>query len=51
MLRLMREQHLLVPPYQRLEAKRTLPRSTPTPTKPNKWWGIAMTKVLVQDFG
>jgi hypothetical protein len=23
----------------------------PRPTKPNAWWGIDMTKVLVQGFG
>jgi putative transposase len=50
-LRLMREQQLLVRPDVRLRAKRTPPRSKPKPTKPNEWWGIDMTKVLVQGFG
>jgi putative transposase len=50
-LRLMREHHLLVTPNQRLKAKRTPTRSKPKPTRPNEWWGIDMTKVLVQDVG
>jgi putative transposase len=50
-LRLMREHHLLVPPNLRLRAKRTPTRSKPRPTKPNEWWGIDMTKVLVSGFG
>ena len=50
-LRLMREHHLLVTPQQRLKAKRTPTRSKPKPTRPNEWWGIDMTKILVQDVG
>jgi putative transposase len=50
-LRLMREHHLLVQPNLSLKAKRTPPRSKPRPTKPNEWWGIDMTKVLVQGVG
>jgi transposase InsO family protein len=50
-LRLMREQHLVVNPYDKLKAKRTPSRSKPKPTKPNEWWGIDMTKVLVEGFG
>jgi putative transposase len=49
--RLMREHHLLVQPNLRLKAKRTPTRSKPRPTKPNEWWGIDMTKVLVQGVG
>jgi putative transposase len=49
--RLMREHPLLVPPNLRLKAKRTPTRSTPKPTKPNEWWGIDMTKVLVEGVG
>ncbi len=33
------------------KAPRTPTRSQPTPTKPNAWWGIDMTDVLVQEFG
>jgi putative transposase len=50
-LRLMREHELLVSPNLQLKAKRTPTRSKPKPTKPNEWWGIDMTKVLVQGFG
>lgn len=50
-LRLMREHHLLVPPNLRLKAKRTPTGSKPKPTKPNEWWGIDMTKVMVAGFG
>ncbi len=51
MWRLMREPHLLVPPNLRLKAQRTPMRSTPQPTKPNEWWGIDLTKVLVEGVG
>jgi putative transposase len=50
-LRLMRAHHLLVTPNLRLRAKRTPMRSKPKPTKPNAWWGIDMTKVLVEGSG
>jgi putative transposase len=50
-LRLMREHQLLVPPNLRLKAKRTSVGSKPKPTKPHEWWGIDMTKVLVEGFG
>jgi putative transposase len=50
-LRLLREHHLLVTSNQRLRAKRTPTRSKPKPSRPNEWWGIDMTKVLVQGFG
>lgn len=50
-LRLMRAHHLLVTPKLRLRAKRTPMRSQPKPTKPNAWWGIEMTKVLVEGVG
>jgi putative transposase len=49
--RLMREHRLLVPPDLRLKAKRTPSRSKPKPTRPNEWWGIDMTKVMVAGFG
>lgn len=50
-LRLMREHQLLVLPHQRLKAKRTPTHSKPRPTKPNAWWGLDMTQVLVSGFG
>jgi putative transposase len=49
--RVMRENSLLVTPNQRLRAKRTPTRAKPRPTKPNEWWGIDMTKLLVDGFG
>ena len=50
-LRLLREHALLVPPNRRLKACRTPTRSKPRPTAPNQWWGIDMTKVVVESFG
>jgi putative transposase len=50
-LRLLREHQLLVTPNLRLRAKRTPTGSKPKPTRPNEWWGIDMTKVLVEGFG
>jgi putative transposase len=49
--RLMREHHLLVPPNLRLKAKQTPTGIKPKPTKPDEWWGIDMTKVMVGGFG
>jgi transposase InsO family protein len=50
-LRLLREHALLVQPNRRLKACRTPTTSKPKPTAPNQWWGIDMTKVLVESFG
>jgi putative transposase len=50
-LRLIWEHQLLVQPNLRLKAKRTPAGRKPKPTKTNEWWGIDMTKVLVQSFG
>jgi putative transposase len=50
-LRLMREHHLIVPANLRLKAKRTPSQGKPRPTKPDEWWGMDMTKVLVEGFG
>jgi transposase InsO family protein len=49
-LRLMQTHHLLVKADVKLKAARTM-RSKPKPDKPNQWWGIDMTKVMVSDFG
>jgi putative transposase len=49
--RLMQEPYFLVPPNLRLKAKRTSMYRKPEPTKPNEWWGIDMTKVMVEGFG
>ncbi len=50
-LRIMQEADLLVKPNLRLKAKRTSMRPKPVPTTPNQWWGIDMTKILVESFG
>ena len=50
-LRLMREQGLVVQGNPRLKATRTPTRSKPRPTAPNQWWGIDMTKVMVEPAG
>jgi putative transposase len=50
-LHLLREHPLLVQPNMKLKAKRTPTGCKPRPTKPNEWWGIDMTKVLVEGFG
>lgn len=50
-LRLLREHDLVVKPTLRLKATRTPQRSKPRPTQPNQWWGIDMTKVLVEPVG
>jgi putative transposase len=50
-LRLLQEHQLVVRPNPQLKAKRTASGSKPRPTKPHEWWGIDMTKVLVEGFG
>lgn len=50
-LRLMQRHDLLVKPDTMLKATRTPGRSKPRPTRPNQWWGIDMTKVMVNGFG
>ncbi len=50
-LRLMREQGLLVTGNPRVKATRTPTRRKPRPTTPNHWGGMDMTKGLVQPVG
>ena len=50
-LRLMRKHRLLVTPHMRLKAKRLSSHPKPKPTVPNQWWGIDMTKVMVEGYG
>ena len=50
-LRLMGRYDLLVKPNQKIKANRTPQRSKPRPDRPNQWWGIDMTKVLIGCFG
>jgi transposase InsO family protein len=50
-LRLMQKHDLLVKPEAKLKATRTPTKSKPKPDRPNQWWGIDMSKVMVQGFG
>lgn len=49
--RLMQQHGLVVKPNTRLKAIRTPQRSKPRPIRPREWWGIDMTKVMVEGFG
>jgi putative transposase len=51
MHRLLRKHGLLVRPDMKLKANRTSSRSKPKPVRPNQWWGIDMSKVMVNGFG
>lgn len=50
-LRLMGKYDLLVKPNQRIKATRSPQKHKPRPDRPNQWWGIDMTKVMVEGFG
>jgi transposase InsO family protein len=50
-LRLMRKHELTVRPNLRIKARRTPVRNKPKPDRPNQWWGIDMTKVMIDGFG
>jgi len=47
----MQKYGLLVKPDTKLKAVRTPSRSKPKPYRPNQWWGIDMSKVMVTGFG
>ena len=49
--RLMKLLGLLVPPNLRLKVSRVSQSRKPRLTAPNRWWGIEMTKVLIEGFG
>lgn len=51
--RVLRENGLLVRPNGRLKAKRDNQnnRNKPRATRPNQFWGIDMTKVMIETFG
>lgn len=49
--RVIRENVLQVRANDRLRAKRTSGRAKPRSDRPNQWWGIDMTKVMVEGFG
>ena len=50
-LRLMQKHGLLVKSRPNLKATRVPQRSKPRPDEPNQWWGIDMTKTMVEGFG
>jgi len=49
--RLMKENGLSVKPNLKLRARRKANSSKPKPVRPNQWWGIDMTKVMIDGFG
>lgn len=49
--RLMKAHNLVVPRNLKLKAKRHTYPSKPRPTRPNQWWGIDMTKVMIEGYG
>lgn len=49
--RLMRENNLLVKSNLKLKARRKANTRKPRPVRPNQWWGIDMTKVMLDGFG
>jgi transposase InsO family protein len=49
--RLMKEHQLLVMPNLKLKATRRSNTSKPRPVRCNQWWGIDMTKVMIDGFG
>ncbi len=51
--RIMKEHNLLVKPNQRLRAKRDnqFNKSKPRASRPNEYWGIDMTKIMIPSFG
>ena len=49
--RLMQKHELVVKPNTHLKAIRKSRKSKPRPTRPHEWWGIDMTKVIIDDFG
>ena len=51
--RIMKERDLLVKPNLKLKARRDNQnnRSKPRATRPNQFWGIDMTKVMIESFG
>jgi putative transposase len=47
----MKAADLSVKPNLKLRAKRKADTTKPRPTRPNQWWGIDMTKVMIEGFG
>ena len=49
--RLMKAYDLLVAKNMKLKAKRCVNTEKPKPTRPNHWWRIDMTKVMIEGYG
>lgn len=49
--RIMKQANLLVKENTKLRAKRTANTSKPRPSMPNQWWGIDMTKIMIEGYG
>lgn len=49
--RIMKENNLLVTKNYRLKAKRKSNRPKPRATRPNQYWGIDMTKIMIENYG
>ena len=47
----MKANDLLVKPTPKLRARRKADTRKPRPSRPNEWWGIDMTKVMIEGFG
>jgi putative transposase len=47
----MKAHDLLVKPNPKLRARRKADAAKPRPTRPIQWWGIDMTRVMVEGFG
>jgi len=47
----MKAADLLVKPNLKLRARRKVDTTKPRPTRPNQWWGIDVTKVMIEGFG
>jgi len=47
--RLLKENDLPVKGYEKLKARRASWQSKPRPDKPNKWWGVDLTKVITNE--
>ena len=48
---MMKANDLLVRPNPKLRARRKADTKKPRPTRPNEWWGIDMTKTMIEGFG
>jgi len=49
--RVMKERNLLVSRMRKLKAIRTPQRSKPRAVRPNQFWGIDMTKIMIPSYG